>query len=220
MSLRHHLKAARNFDPAARSKLELLLLYPGIHAIFLHRIAHKLWVWKLPFIPRMISQLSRWFTGIEIHPGAIIGQGVFMDHGMGVVIGETAEVGDCCLIYQGVTLGGTSLEQGKRHPTLEDHIVVGSGAKVLGDIRIGSHSRIGSNSVVVKSVPPHSVVVGVPGRIRQDSVDAEAQPLAHQAIPDATIQLIQELTKRINELENEVKALQAEQSFAEVDSVK
>ena len=212
MSLRHHLQAAQNFDPAARSKLELLLLYPGIHAIFFHRLAHQLWRWKIPLLPRAISQFSRWLTGIEIHPGAKIGKGVFIDHGMGVVIGETGEVGDCCLIYQGVTLGGTTLEHGKRHPTLEDHIVVGSGAKVLGNIRIGSHTRIGANSVVVKSAPPHSVVVGVPGRIRVDSVDAEEQPLAHQVIPDATVQLIQELTKRINGLEQKVKALQAERA--------
>lgn len=152
-------------DPAAGSRLEVLLAYPGIKALALHRLAHSLHSAGIPLLPRLISEFARWLTGIEIHPGARIGRRLFIDHGMGTVIGETAEIGDDCLIYQGVTLGGTDLAKRKRHPTLENHVVVGAGAKVLGDIRIGAHSRIGANSVVIEAVPPHSTVVGIPGRI-------------------------------------------------------
>lgn len=152
-------------DPAAKSSWEVLLLYPGIRALFFHRVAHLFYQLKVPFLPRLISELSRFLTGIEIHPGAQIGKKVVIDHGMGLVIGETAIVGDSVTLYQGVTLGGTSLQKGKRHPTLEEGVVVGAGAKILGNIVIGKGSKIGANAVVLKNVPPGSTVVGVPGVI-------------------------------------------------------
>ena len=151
-------------DPAAKSRLEIVLCYPGFHAVLLHRIAHRLYQSGVPLLPRFISQVSRFLTGIEIHPGATIGRRFFIDHGMGVVIGETAEIGDDVLLYQGVTLGGTGGESGKRHPTLGNNVVVGTGAKVLGNIRIGDNVKIGAGSVVVHPVPDNSTVVGVPGR--------------------------------------------------------
>jgi len=152
-------------DPAARSRLEILLTYPGVHAVLWHRLNHRLWNAGWIVLPRMLANFARWLTGIEIHPGARIGRRFFIDHGMGVVIGETAEIGDDCTLYHGVTLGGTSLHEGKRHPTLGNNVIVGAGAKVLGPIDIGSGSRIGSNAVVVKAVPENATVVGVPGRI-------------------------------------------------------
>jgi len=170
-------------DPAAQSQLEVLLLYPGIKVIAFHRLAHWLYREQIPLLPRLISELARWITGIEIHPGAKIGKRVIIDHGMGTVIGETAEIGNDCLIYQGVTLGGTDLKRRKRHPTLEDHVVVGAGAKVLGDIRLGNHTRVGANSVVIESVPAHSTVVGIPGRIIARGVE-EGEELQHQKIQE------------------------------------
>lgn len=152
-------------DPAARNWLEVLLNYPGLHAVLMHRMNHKLWLWNLKTLARWLSQFSRWLTGIEIHPGATIGRRFFIDHGMGVVIGETAEIGDDVTIYQGVTLGGTSWKKGKRHPTLEDGVIVGAGAKVLGPFTVGRNARIGSNAVVTKEVPESATVVGIPGRI-------------------------------------------------------
>ena len=152
-------------DPAARNWLEVLTCYPGLQALIFHRLAHGLYSLKIPFLPRLISHIGRFLTGIEIHPGAVIGQGVFIDHGMGVVIGETAIVGNYCLIYQGVTLGGTGKETGKRHPTLGENVVIGGGAKVLGNINIGSNARVGAVSVVLKDIPPNSTVVGIPGRV-------------------------------------------------------
>ena len=172
-----------SLDPAARSRFEVLLLYPGVKALALHRLAHPLHRAGLPLLPRLISELGRVLTGIEIHPGATIGCRLFVDHGMGTVIGETAIIGNDCLIYQGVTLGGTSNERKKRHPTLGDHVVVGAGAKVLGDITIGSHSRIGANSVVIDSVAAHSTVVGIPGRILAHGVDA-GQEVRHEQIDE------------------------------------
>ncbi len=193
-------------DPAAENILEVLLCYPGLHALILHRIAHKLNYWKIPLIPRMISNVSRFFTGIEIHPQARIGHRFFIDHGMGVVIGATTIIGDDVLLYQGVTLGGTGNEHGKRHPTLGNNIVVGSGAKVLGNIEIGSNSRIGAGSVVVDSVPENSTVVGVPGRIVRQKLLIQGQ-LMHNRIPDPiTCQLnrlkyeVQDLKEQIDEL--------------------
>jgi serine O-acetyltransferase len=159
------IKTVKERDPAATSALEVLLLYPGLHALVFYRISHKLWQWKVPIIPRWFSQTARLFTGIEIHPGAQIGKSFFIDHGMGVVIGETAIVGDNVLLYQGVTLGGTGKETGKRHPTLGNNVVVGAGAKILGNINIGDNSYIGANAVVIKDVPSNSTVVGIPGRI-------------------------------------------------------
>ncbi len=152
-------------DPAARSQWEVLTAYPGLHALLFHRLAHRLWLRGWHWSARMVSHLGRWLTGIEIHPGAQIGRRFFIDHGMGVVIGETAEIGDDCTLYHGVTLGGTSWQKGKRHPTLGDDVVVGAGAKVLGPIKIGARARIGSNAVVVKAVPEGATVVGVPGRL-------------------------------------------------------
>ncbi len=163
--LHRDLQAALAKDPAARSKVEVALLYPGLHAVWLHRAAHALWTSGLRFPARALSQFNRWFTGIEIHPGATIGAGLFIDHGMGVVIGETAEVGEDVFMYHGVTLGGTTLEKGKRHPTIGDRVTIGAGAKILGDIEIGADSKVGANAVVVRPVPANSVVVGVPGQI-------------------------------------------------------
>ncbi len=162
-------------DPAARTTWEVLTLYPGVHALALHRISHGLWRWRLKWLARWLSQLGRWLTGIEIHPGAKIGKRLFIDHGMGVVIGETAEIGDDCTLYHGVTLGGTTWDNVKRHPTLGHSVVIGAGAKILGPIHIGDNARIGSNSVVVKSVPVAATVVGVPGRVVSTDVDSRTQ---------------------------------------------
>jgi serine O-acetyltransferase len=164
-SLREYIKSVFQRDPAARTTFEVLTLYPGLHVLVLHRFAHRLWRWRLRWWARWLSQLGRWVTGIEIHPGARIGRRLFIDHGMGVVIGETAEIGDDCTLYHGVTLGGTSWNQEKRHPTLGKNVVVGAGAKILGPITIGDNARIGSNSVVVRDVPPGATVVGIPGRV-------------------------------------------------------
>jgi len=193
-------------DPAARNVLEVLLCYPGLHAIWAHRLSHKLWKSNLKLIARGISQLMRIITGIEIHPGATIGHNFFIDHGMGVVIGETAEIGDHVTLYHGVTLGGTSLHKTKRHPTIEDHVVIGAGAKVLGAITIGANSRVGANAVVIKSTPPDSVVVGVPGQVvvREHAV-SEKVDLEHGRLPDtigetlaALIEHVESLEKRVN----------------------
>jgi len=185
-AIREDIQSLLNRDPAARSALEVLICYQGLHAVWGYRIAHWFWTHHLYLIGRMISQLVRSLTGIEIHPGATIGPQLFIDHGMGVVIGETAEVGKCVTLYHGVTLGGTSLNKGKRHPTLEDHVVVGAGAKVLGNIVIGANSRIGANAVVVKSVPPNSVVVGVPGQVVRSQPRLPALPdLDHNRQSDA-----------------------------------
>ena len=176
------LKDYRHYDPAAQSTLEIFLLYPGVKAIIFHRIAHFLFKLRLPLLPRFISELSRFITGIDIHPGARLGD-VIIDHGMGVVIGETAIVGNGVIIYQGVTLGGTSLRREKRHPTIRDRVVIGAGAKVLGAIEIGAGTRIGSNSVVVESVPPNSTVVGIPGKIIKRGI-REGEELQHEQIKD------------------------------------
>lgn len=204
--IKEDIKTIYEKDPAAENILEVLLCYPGLHALILHRIAHKLDYWKIPLIPRIISNISRFFTGIEIHPKARIGRRFFIDHGMGVVIGATTIIGDDVLLYQGVTLGGTGNEHGKRHPTLGDNIVVGSGAKVLGNIEIGSNSRIGAGSVVVDSVPENSTVVGIPGRIVRQKLLIQGQ-LMHNRIPDpVTCQLnrlkyeLQDVKEQINEI--------------------
>ena len=195
-------------DPAAKSRIEILLCYPGFHAILLHRLAHKLNRWGVPLVPRVISQISRFFTGIEIHPGAQIGRRFFIDHGMGVVIGETTEIGDDVLLYQGVTLGGTGNESGKRHPTLGNRVVVGTGAKVLGNIKIGDNVRIGAGSVVVHPVPDHSTVVGIPGRVvRMRGGDGV---LEHGKLPDPQGQAVEDLTHRVAELEAMLRQVIAE----------
>ncbi len=196
-------------DPAARSVLEILFCYPGFHAILLHRLAHKLHRWRMPLIPRLISQTSRFFTGIEIHPGARIGRRFFIDHGMGIVIGETTEIGNDVLMYQGVTLGGTGKEKGKRHPTIGNNVVIGTGAKILGNIRIGNFVKVGAGSVVVRPVPDYSTVVGVPGRI----VRTRGEPieeLEHGKLPDPEMQEMEELRTRIEQLEAQIRALREE----------
>lgn len=193
-------------DPAARGWLEVLCCYPGLHAIAAHRLAHWLYKRDIQFFPRLISHLARFFTGIEIHPGAQLGKGVFIDHGMGVVIGETAIVGDYTLIYQGVTLGGTGKETGKRHPTLGSRVVVGTGAKVLGNIQVGSSARIGAGSVVLKDVPANCTAVGIPNR-NVCRCNAATKPLEHAQLPDAEATLMRQLIDRIEALEAEVKSL-------------
>ena len=205
--IKSDFKIIKERDPAARGFFEIVLCYPGFQALVLHRISHKLWNYKLPLLPRVLSQLTRNITGIEIHPGAKIGQGVFIDHGMGVVIGETSEIGDRCLLYQGVTLGGTGKDCGKRHPTLQENVVVGAGAKVLGAIKIGSNTRIGAGSVVVKNVEQNSTVVGIPGRVVHQS-GVKINPLAHSASPDAEGNVIKNLMDRIDHLENHIIGLQ------------
>lgn len=211
-TLRRDLQAVFDRDPAARSVLEILLCYPGLHAIWGYRLSHWLWTHGAKLAGRWVSQLARGFTGIEIHPGATIGPGFFIDHGMGVVIGETTEVGANVTLYHGVTLGGTSSSKGKRHPTLGDRVVVGAGAKILGAITIGESSRIGANAVVVKPVPPNSVVVGVPGQIvmrsRPRGVDA-ASDLEHSMLPDMIGASVISLMSRMEALEQRVAGLQA-----------
>jgi len=195
------IRAAQKRDPAAKSFMEILLLYQGLHALVAYRLAHLLYRMRFFFLARYISQLIRWATGIEIHPGAVIGRRFFIDHGMGVVIGETAVIGDDVLIYQGVTLGGTGIEKGKRHPTVGNNVVIGAGAKVLGNIVIGDNSYIGSNAVVINDVPANSTVVGVPGRItKQDGKKIDIS-LDHKQVLDPVIQLIDNLEKRIKDLE-------------------
>ena len=194
-------------DPAARGFLEIVFCYPGFQALVVHRISHKLWSLKLPLIPRLLSQIARFLTGVEIHPGAKIGKAVFIDHGMGVVIGETSEIGNRCLLYQGVTLGGTGKENGKRHPTLEANVVIGAGAKVLGAIIVGTNTRIGAGSVVVRDVEADSTVVGIPGRVVHQS-GVKINPLAHSALPDTEGNVIKNLMERIDDLENQVISFQ------------
>lgn len=188
-------------DPAARNIVEVIFCYPGFHALLIHRISHKLWIWKVPVLPRLLSTFARFLTGIDIHPGATIGKRFFIDHGMGVVIGETTEIGDDCLLYQGVTLGGTSSKAEKRHPTLGRGVVVGAGAKVLGAITLGNHVKVGAGSVVVNDVPEHSTVVGVPGRIVMQKIFSDNGVLMHNRIPDP-------ITCELNRLKYEVKELQ------------
>ncbi|MFC3209917.1 serine O-acetyltransferase [Planomicrobium okeanokoites] len=194
-------------DPAARSFLEVILTYSGLHAIWAHRLAHFFFKNKLFFLARVISQVSRFFTGIEIHPGAVIGRRFFIDHGMGVVIGETCIIGDNVTLFQGVTLGGTGKENGKRHPTLEDNVLVATGAKVLGSITIGEGSKVGAGSVVLKTVPPNSTVVGIPGKVViQDGVRVK-QDLNHQDMPDPVADICNSMEMKIAELRREVELL-------------
>ncbi len=212
-TLREDFKAVFERDPAVRSVFEIIFCYPGFHAMLFYRLAHWFWENQLYLLGRLISHLGRFLTGIEIHPGAKIGRGFFIDHGMGVVIGETAEIGDNCTLYHGVTLGGTSWAKEKRHPTLGDNVVVGSGAKILGPFTVGSNSKVGSNSVVVKEVPPDSTVVGVPGRV----VFSEAQKhearadLEHGRLPDPEAKAISCLFDQIRALEKRVQELTDEQ---------
>ncbi|NLG71806.1 MAG: serine O-acetyltransferase [Chloroflexi bacterium] len=206
-TIQEDVRSVLERDPAARNALEVILLYPGLHAVWGYRIAHWLWEHNLRLLARGLSQFIRLLTGIEIHPGAKIGNGLFIDHGMGVVIGETAEIGENVTLYHGVTLGGTSLNKGKRHPTLGSHVVVGAGAKVLGAITIGDHSRIGANAVVVKPVPPNSVVVGVPGQIvvrSRPAPAAKGPDLEHNRLPDTIGETLAVMMAKVQELEKKL----------------
>ena len=204
-TIREQIDTVFRRDPAARSTLEIFLCYPGFHALLLHRFAHWLYTHRWFTPARIVSQFSRTLTGIEIHPGARIGRRCFIDHGMGVVIGETTEIGDDVLMYQGVTLGGTGKEAGKRHPTIGNGVVIGTGAKILGNIRIGDHVKVGAGSVVVRPVPDHSTVVGVPGRVVGD--EYEFDPLEHGKLPDPEGQAIEDLSRRVAELEAVIHSL-------------
>ncbi|MFH1638922.1 MAG: serine O-acetyltransferase EpsC [Chloroflexota bacterium] len=201
-SIRRDIQAAFDHDPAAVSTIEILLAYPGFHARQFHRLAHTLFRWHIPVVPRLISNLGRFFTGIEIHPGVKIGEGLFIDHGMGVVMGETTEIGDDCVLYQGVTLGGTSHQRVKRHPTLGNNVVVGAGSQIIGAITIGDDSKVGAGSVVINDVPPHATVVGVPGRVvairNPDTANIES-------LPDPVGERLEKLEKRLGELEERLR---------------
>jgi serine O-acetyltransferase len=203
-TLREDIRSVFDRDPAARSTLEVLLCYAGLHAIWDHRIAHWFWEHNMKLLARMLSQLSRFFTGIEIHPGAVIGRRFFIDHGMGVVIGETAEIGNDVTMYHGVTLGGVSTQKGKRHPTIGDGVVIGAGAKILGAIEIGSGSRVGANAVVVDEIPPDSVVVGVPGHpVHKEKPSRLLPDLNHNKLPDLIEDSLEDLLARVEKLESE-----------------
>jgi serine O-acetyltransferase len=221
--IREDIRTVFAMDPAARTRLEVLFCYPGLHAMWFHRVAHVLWRSKLYFLARLLSHIGRFFTGIEIHPGATIGRRVFIDHGAGVVIGETAEIADDVLMYQGVVLGGTSLEKDKRHPTIERNVVIGSGASVLGPVTIGEGARIGSGSVVVNPVPPGATVVGIPGRIVQDRQKV-AVDLEHGDLPDPVAEAIRivlrsqdELSERLSGLEHEFGRHEVEATLTHLD---
>jgi serine O-acetyltransferase len=211
-TLREDIKAVFGRDPAARSTLEVFFCYPGLHALWFHRLSHWFWKRQFYFLGRFTSHLGRFFTGIEIHPGATIGKGFFIDHGMGVVIGETAEIGENVTLYHGVTLGGVSWEKTKRHPTVEDNVVIGSGAKVLGPFTVGKGSKIGSNSVVVKEVPPNATVVGIPGRMVVAAAEqpSERMDLQHGRLPDPEAKAIACLFEQIRDLERKYSELHAD----------
>ncbi len=202
-ALRRDIDAICERDPAARSRAEALLLYPGLHALFFHRVSHALYKKKLFFTARMVSQLGRFFTGIEIHPGAEIGRGLFIDHGAGVVIGETAIIGDDCTLYQGVTLGGTGKETGKRHPTLGNNVMVGAGAKLLGNFTIGDNAKIAAGAVVLRDVPPDSTAVGIPARVVRCAGERVPADLDQTHIPDPVAEQLRILDQRIAALERE-----------------
>jgi serine O-acetyltransferase len=207
-AVRRDVRTVLERDPAARSTLEVLLCYPGVHALAIHRVAHGLWTRRWWTLARFVSQVGRFVTGIEIHPAARLGRGLFIDHGMGVVIGETAEVGENVTLLQGVTLGGTSLKREKRHPTLGDNVTVGAGAAIIGGFTIGEGSRIGAGSVVVREVPPNSVVVGVPGRVTyRDGQRVAGVDMNQTDLPDPVAKAIEQLMERIRSLEGEVETL-------------
>jgi serine O-acetyltransferase len=202
------MQAIRERDPAARNDLEILTCYPGLHALWFHRLAHALWVRKVPVLPRFISQFSRLVTGIEIHPGATLSDGLFIDHGAGVVIGETSEVGENVTIYQGVTLGGTGKETGKRHPTVGNNVVIGAGSLLLGSIKVGDNAKIGAGSVVIHDVPPNSTVVGNPGRtVIVDGTKVGIPDIDYTHLPDPVAEAMRCLVRRVVQLENELEEL-------------
>ncbi|WP_020676098.1 serine O-acetyltransferase [Geopsychrobacter electrodiphilus] len=210
-NVKEDLKAVFERDPAVRNVFEIVLCYPGFHAMLFYRLSHKLWTHKFFLLGRFISHLGRFFTGIEIHPGALIGHGFFIDHGMGVVIGETAEIGDNCTLYHQVTLGGTSWAKEKRHPTLGNNVVVGSGAKILGPFKVGDNAKIGSNSVVVKEVPKNATVVGVPGRMVASGEKPAGVDLQHGDLPDPVAKAVSCMLDQLHSLEAKVASLTSEQ---------
>jgi len=214
-NIRREIEVVFKRDPAARSVAEIIFLYPGFHAIINHRLAHFFYNRKLYFLARLVSHISRFLTGIEIHPGAKIGKGFFIDHGSGIVIGETAEIGDNVTLYQGVTLGGSGKEKGKRHPTIGNNVTISAGAKVLGSFTVGDHAKIGGGSVVVKAVPPNCTVVGVPGRIvARDGIKVEEGftdvDLDHNLLPDPVADLLAGMQNQIDELEKKLESIQKE----------
>jgi serine O-acetyltransferase len=214
--MREDIQAVFDHDPAARTALEVVLAYPGLHAIWMHQVAHWIWQRDLKLLARMVSEFTRLVTGIEIHPGATIGRRVFIDHGMGVVMGETAEIGDDVLIYQGVTLGGTSLKKEKRHPTIEDHVMISAGASVIGPVRIGRGSRIGAGAVVVSNAPPFSTIVGIPGKvIENESSQQDFVTLEHARIPDPLARAINQLVDKMNGLSVRVTEVEERQDCLE-----
>ncbi|MGA7105602.1 MAG: serine O-acetyltransferase [Candidatus Deferrimicrobiaceae bacterium] len=206
--IRNEIKVIFERDPAAQSVLEILFCYPGFHAVRFHRVAHWLWERNLKFPARLLSHVSRFLTGIEIHPGATIGEGFFIDHGMGVVIGETAEIGKNVTLYHGVTLGGTSWQKGKRHPTIDDNVIIGANAAILGPIRVGENSKIGSGSVVNKEVPPHSTVVGIPGRVVFREGNVYQDPTGVAGTPDPAGKALRCLTEQMMALEQRLDDVQ------------
>lgn len=214
--LKDEISSIKRRDPAAKSAIEVFFCYPGFHAVIFHRFAHFLWKKKLRFMARLVSQLARFFTGIEIHPGAKIGKRLFIDHGMGVVIGETSEIGDDVTLYHGVTLGGVSLKDAKRHPTLKDGVVVGAGAKILGPFIVGECSRVGANSVVVKEVPAKTTVVGVPAI--EAGAEEKAEELHHDQLPDPMEKAVHCIIDRLVELEKETQELK--EKLSKVESLK
>ncbi|MFD3449204.1 serine O-acetyltransferase [Microbacteriaceae bacterium 4G12] len=217
--LREDIEVVFEQDPAARSYLEVILTYSGLHAIWAHRLAHALYKRHFFFLARVISQMSRFFTGIEIHPGAKIGRRFFIDHGMGVVIGETCEIGDNVTIYQGVTLGGTGKEKGKRHPTIQDNVLIATGAKVLGSITIGENSKVGGGSVVLKEVPPNSTVVGIPGRVVMQNGMKVPRDLNHTDLPDPISDKLKAMEIEITELKSQLEKLQERKDLNDYSSL-
>ena len=206
-NFKNEIQAVKERDPAARGTIEILLCYPGVWALFMHRVSHYLWNHSFKFLARLNSTLARFLTGIEIHPGAQFGKRVFIDHGMGIVVGETTIVGDDVLIYQGVILGGTTTQKTKRHPTIEDGVIIGAGAKVMGNITIGKYSKIGTGAVVLKDVPPESTCVGVPGRIVKSKDKSHVIDLEHNKLPDPVAEAIRSLEKQIKENEEIIRIL-------------
>src|SRR5579859_4172990 len=214
--MREDVQVVFDHDPAARTALEVVLAYPGVHAIWMYRVAHWLWRHELKLFGRLLSEIARFITGIEIHPGATIGRRLFIDHGMGVVVGETTEIGDDVLMYQGVTLGGTSLKKEKRHPTIEDHVMISAGAAVIGPVRIGRGSRIGAGAVVVSSAPPYSTIVGIPGKVIEgESTRQDVAELDHARLPDPVARAINGLVEKLNQLGVRLEEIEERQDCLE-----